>query len=238
MPIQNERFTSMCNEYGISLTPEQTNHFSMYADTLVEWNEKVNLTAITDMEEIEVKHFLDSLLLLDALDAKDGATLIDVGTGAGFPAVPCGIMRSDLKLTLLDSLKKRLTFLEEVCNDMSMNVTCVHDRAEDGAHKKQHREQYDISTARAVAKLRELAEYCLPYVKIGGHFVALKGYDCDEEVEESKGAIAKLGGRLVEVKKYDLPMGNRRAIIVIEKISQTPTHYPRKTHVMAKNPLK
>ncbi|MEG1448183.1 MAG: 16S rRNA (guanine(527)-N(7))-methyltransferase RsmG [Oscillospiraceae bacterium] len=237
MSINKDRLIEMCKEYSIEISEQMANKLSQYADMLVEWNEKVNLTAITEYDEIEVKHFLDSLLLLAAVDIPKGSSMIDVGTGAGFPSVPCSVIRGDIKLTLLDSLNKRINFLTELCQSIGVKAECVHSRAEDGGHNKKLREKYDIATARAVARLRELAEYCMPFVKVGGYFIALKGYDCEEEVKEAKSAISQLGGEIVDVKKYNLPMDNKRAIIIIKKISQTPTSFPRKAHVMAKKPI-
>ncbi|MEG1994010.1 MAG: 16S rRNA (guanine(527)-N(7))-methyltransferase RsmG, partial [Oscillospiraceae bacterium] len=226
MSINKDRLIEMCKEYSIEISEQMANKLSQYADMLVEWNEKVNLTAITEYDEIEVKHFLDSLLLLAAVDIPKGSSMIDVGTGAGFPSVPCSVIRGDIKLTLLDSLNKRINFLTELCQSIGVKAECVHSRAEDGGHNKKLREKYDIATARAVARLRELAEYCMPFVKVGGYFIALKGYDCEEEVKEAKSAISQLGGEIVDVKKYNLPMDNKRAIIIIKKISQTPTSFP------------
>lgn len=237
MSINNDRLIKMCQEYGIEVSADMAKRLSIYADMLVQWNEKINLTAITEYEEIEIKHFLDSLLLLTAIDIPKGSSMIDVGTGAGFPSVPCAVVRGDVKLTLLDSLNKRINFLTELSNSLGVNANCIHSRAEDGGHNKKLREKFDFATARAVARLRELSEYCLPFVKVGGYFVALKGYDCDEEVKEAKSAISQLGGEIVDVKKYNLPMDNKRAIIIIKKISQCSTSFPRKAHVMAKKPI-
>lgn len=237
MSINKDRLTNICQQYGLEINKTIAEKLSVYADMLVEWNEKINLTAITEYEEIEVKHFLDSLLLLNAIDIPYGSSLIDVGTGAGFPSVPCSIVRSDIKLTLLDSLNKRINFLTELCGTLDVSVNCIHSRAEDGGHNKKLREKFDFATARAVAKLRELSEYCLPFVKVGGYFIALKGYDCEEEVNEAKSAILKLGGEVVDIKRYNLPFENKRAIIVIKKISQSPTNFPRKAHIMAKKPI-
>ena len=180
---------------------------------------------------------MDSLLLLKAIEIPEGATMIDVGTGAGFPSVPCLCQREDIKLTLLDSLLKRLKFLDILCGELKLKAKTEHYRAEDGGHVKNLRESFDFATSRAVANLRDLSEYCLPFVKVGGSFIALKGYDCDQELEEAKPAIKKLGGKVQEVLKFSLPMDNKRAIIIIKKISQTPPQFPRKPHVMAKKPL-
>lgn len=237
MAINKERLNEMCKSFDLDLSETALERLSKYAELLKEWNEKINLTAITEDEEIEVKHFLDSLLLLKAVDIPHSASLIDVGTGAGFPSVPCLCQRDDLNLTLLDSLLKRLNFLDVLCSELGVSAKTEHYRAEDGGHVKGLREKFDFATSRAVANLRDLSEYCLPFVKVGGYFVALKGYDCDEELEEAKPAIKKLGGKVQEIKRFMLPMDNKRAIIIIKKISQTPPQFPRKPHVMAKKPI-
>lgn len=224
-------------EYGLALTEVQLGKLECYAETLVEWNEKMNLTAITAPEEIAVKHFLDSLLLLSAVELPKGAALIDVGTGAGFPSLPCKLVREDLQVTLLDSLNKRVTFLKALCAALGVEAAAIHARAEEGGRMPQLRERFDVATARAVANLRELAEYCLPFVKVGGVFVALKGYEIEEELEAAKKGVRELGGRVRKVEKYCLPDESRRSIIVIEKISQTALKYPRPSAKIAKAPL-
>lgn len=224
--------------YGFELNEEMLSEFDCYAETLVEWNEKINLTAITEPDDICIKHFLDSLLLADAVEIPEKASLIDVGTGAGFPSVPCKIFRPDLKLTLLDSLNKRIVFLKHLSERLGQDTRCIHSRAEEGGKQKELREQFDFATARAVAHLRELSEYCLPFIKVGGYFVALKGYEIEEELEEAKKAIHLMGGKVETVKKYILPGENKRGIVIIKKISQTPTKYPRIAAKMKKSPIK
>lgn len=236
--IPKEYLEKIAQEYGFALTDVQLELFDRYASYLVEWNEKINLTAITDPQEICVKHFLDSLLLLDAVSVSKDASVIDVGTGAGFPSVPCKIVRSDLTLTLLDSLNKRIQFLKGLSEQLEIKTNCIHARAEDGGKNEALREKFDLATARAVAHLRELSEYCLPFVKVGGYFVALKGYEIEQELEEAKKAIKLLGGKIIEVKKYDLPEDNKRGIVIIKKISQTPTKYPRIAAKIKKQPIK
>lgn len=226
------------SKFGFHLEEAQLDQFDRYAELLVEWNEKINLTAITQPDDICIKHFIDSLLLADAVKIAKNASVIDVGTGAGFPSVPCKIYRSDLDLTLLDSLNKRIVFLENLSEALGVNTACIHSRAEDAGKLPEMREQFDLATARAVAHLRELSEYCLPFVKVGGYFAALKGYEIEEELEEAKKAIHILGGKIQEVKKYELPGENKRGIVVIKKISQTPTKYPRIAAKMKKNPIK
>lgn len=236
--IPKEYFTEQARLFGFSITERQLEQFDRYAELLCEWNEKINLTSITDPDEIVIKHFLDSILLLDACSPERGAAVIDVGTGAGFPSVPCEILREDLQLTLLDSLQKRIHFLDEVKDVLSLEkIRTVHGRAEDFGKQPAFRERYDLATARAVAHLRELSEYCLPFVAVGGLFAALKGYEIEEELEEAKKAIAFMGGTVEKVLKYELPHGNRRAIVLVRKISQTPTKYPRIAAKMKKQPL-
>lgn len=235
--IDQGKLREYAAQLGIALTAVQLEQFDLYAQMLVEWNEKINLTAITAPEEIVTKHFIDSLTLLSAVTPLQGASLADVGTGAGFPSVPVHIVRPDLKVTLLDSLQKRLTFLEALSQALGQQNQCVHARAEDAGPAAPHREAYDLVTARAVANLRELAEYCLPLVKVGGRFVALKGGDVEAELAEAQKAITLLGGRLEQNLQLQLPGGDRRSLLVIEKRSQTPTKYPRPRAKMLKNPL-
>lgn len=223
---------------GVTPSEAQLVQFDTYAALLLEWSEKMNLTAIKKPEEIVTKHFVDSLTLLTAIEVPKGARLIDVGTGAGFPAVPLKIMRPDLRVTLLDGLNKRLKFLDAVGEALGQTNECVHARAEEAAHKNEYREQFDIATARAVAHLRELGEFCLPFVKLGGVFAAMKSGEIDAEWEEAKGAIRLLGGRLEEIRRLTLPDGSARSIVIIRKISQLSTKYPRPHAKIAKFPLK
>lgn len=222
---------------GFRCPDELAGRFDRYAQLLVEWNEKMNLTAITDPDEIVIKHFLDSLLLLKACPLPAGSSLIDVGTGAGFPSIPVTLMQPDIHLTLMDSLNKRITFLQTVCNELEIPASCVHARAEEFGGKPEYREQYDAACARAVAHLRELSEYCLPFVKKGGVFIALKGYEIEQELEEAKYAIKQLGGKVEKVTKFTLPGDNRRAIVVIRKERPTPPKFPRPSGKIKKSPL-
>ncbi len=208
-----------------------------YARILVEWNEKINLTAITDPAGIAVKHFADSLLLLRALEIPQNAALIDVGTGAGFPSVPVALSRPDLRLTLLDSLNKRIVFLKELTAALELPAACCHARAEEAGQQPAFREKFDVATARAVTNLRDLAEYCLPFVKIGGYFAALKGYEVEEELSEAQFAIAQLGGEVEAVRKFVLSEEARRAIVLVKKVRHTPPKYPRPAAKMKKFPL-
>lgn len=222
---------------GFALTPEQLDCFAQYARLLLDWNSRMNLTAITDPEEIAVKHFIDSLMLLKCVDPRPGARLIDVGTGAGFPAVPLKIVRPDLQITLLDSLNKRITFLTAVSEALGQDNRCIHARAEEAGKKPELREQFDLATARAVAPLRVLSEYCLPFVKPGGCFAALKGPDIADEQRQAAQAIRLLGGKTERVWEYTLAGEYGRTAILIKKISQTSTKYPRPSAKIAKAPL-
>ena len=234
--IDKEFFAACAAEYGFALTEQQLDRFDRYAQLLVEWNEKMNLTAITQPRDIVIKHFLDSILALKAVELPQGASLVDVGSGAGFPSVPMLILRPDLKLTLLDSLNKRLIFLEALLADLGLEATRLHARAEEAGKGKQ-RQQFDCATARAVAQLNKLCEYCLPLVKEGGTFLALKGADGEAEAEGAAKAIRLLGGTLGEIKHYSLPDGDKRALVVIKKTSQTPPKYPRPSAQISKAPL-
>ncbi len=236
--IPKDKLKNLAGEYGIELDDAQLDNFDLYAQILVEWNQKMNLTAITEPDDIVVKHFVDSLLLLKAYDVPKNATMIDVGTGAGFPSVPVAIARDDIKLTLLDSLNKRINFLTHVCSELKIPAKAIHSRAEDGAKKPPLREGFDVATARAVAHLRELSEYCLPYVKKGGYFVALKGYDIEQELDEAKKAISLMGGKVKKVEKYVLADDSKRSIVIIEKVANTPPKYPRPSAKIAKSPIK
>ena len=233
--IDKPRLEAKCSTWNITLTGTQLDQLDAFAEILVDYNQKVNLTAITDPEGIEDKHFLDSLLF--ASQPEVAGRMVDVGAGAGFPSMPVKIARPDLAVTMLDSLQKRLTFLEEVSRQLELDCTFIHARAEDGGREKKLRERFDFATARAVAHLRELAEYCLPYVKVGGYFVALKGPGAQEEIAESKNAIATMGGKVEKVMQFCLPENSTRTIVVIRKISQTPTSFPRTAAKMAKKPI-
>ncbi len=211
-------------KYEIDLPSEVYDKLEIYADFLVKYNENVNLTAITDGREIFVKHFLDSILLLKYVDIPSNSSIIDVGTGAGFPSVPMKIYRPDLKITLLDSLNKRINFLQQLCEMTQIDAEFIHGRAEDYGKESQYREKFDFSCARAVANLSVLSEYCIPFVKIGGYFISMKGPN--EIIDESNKAVELLGGKIKSDIQYSLENDTRR-IIAIEKISQTPTKYPR-----------
>ncbi len=222
---------------GIELDETALERFQIYYDMLISYNEKMNLTAITEEDEVIVKHFCDSMYLLTKYDIKENSSMIDVGTGAGFPGIPMLIARPDLKLTLLDGLNKRLTFLSDVLAKLSLGAELVHSRAEEAAMDTDYRENYDVATSRAVARLNTLCEYCLPYVKKGGVFLAMKGPAAKEELTEAKNAIGILGGKVKEAQEYTLSDESSRTLIIIEKIKKTPDKYPRHNSQIKKKPL-
>lgn len=227
-------------EAGIDLTENQYNQFIEYMKLLQEWNEKINLTAITEDEEVIKKHFIDCIKAFKSDAVKNAKTVIDVGTGAGFPGLPIAIMNPNINVTLLDSLNKRINFLNTVVAKLQLkNVVTIHSRAEDGARKVELRENFDVATSRAVANMAVLSEFCLPYVKLNGYFVALKGPAIDEEIREGKKAIETLGGELesiieVNIEKSDL----KHNIVEIKKIRKCPKIYPRKAGSINKKPIK
>ncbi|MCD7784718.1 MAG: 16S rRNA (guanine(527)-N(7))-methyltransferase RsmG [Oscillospiraceae bacterium] len=225
--IDTERLKSVFLGINLPLTDAQIASFATYSDMLVEKNKVMNLTTVTDSEGIIIKHFADSCLPLTMVEVPSGATLIDVGTGAGFPSIPMKIVRPDLEITLLDSLNKRVNFLRDVSKALSLNTTCIHSRAEDGA-RTVLRETFDVATARAVARLSVLSEYCLPYVKPGGKFLALKGSDCHEEIAQAEAVIEKLGRKITQVTEYKLPNGDGRTLVVVDKVKKTLGEYPRR----------
>lgn len=240
--IDVERLIADAAQMGVTLSPVDAERLDVYAARLTEWNERMNLTAITDPRGIAVRHFIDSMTLLPLLPQGE-TSLIDVGTGAGFPAVVLAICRPDLRVTLLDSLQKRLGFLDAVCAELGVPVTLVHARAEDGGRRAELREQFDVATARAVAALPTLTEYCLPFVKTGGTFLAMKGPSYAAELEAAQTAVKLLGGRLADTRELTLPheageTPETRAILVFEKISPTSTKYPRPSGKIGKSPLK
>lgn len=211
----------------------------IYYNLLVEWNEKMNLTAITDAQGVAVKHFADSVSVLNYVDIPYNSSIIDVGTGAGFPGVVLKIARPDIKLTLLDSLNKRLVFLQNVLGEINLSADLIHSRAEDGGRDKNLRESFDYAVSRAVANMNVLSEYCLPYVRIGGSFLAFKGRGAESEISAAKSAINTLGGKISETYNFALPFdGGERAIVKIQKIAETPNKYPRNAGKIKSSPLK
>ena len=220
--------------------------FALYKDRLLEYNSHTNLTAITDEKEVYIKHFLDSLSAFRAMEMAqkkvelpEGASIIDVGTGAGFPSLPMKIMRRDLHLTLLDSLNKRIKFLQEVCESLELEDTlCLHQRAEEGARMEDHRESYDMAVSRAVAQLPALLEYCIPYVKVGGYFVCLKGPAVEDEIKLSERALKVLKSEIIEVVDVEIPHSElSHKVVIIRKNGKTDKAYPRKAGKPNKEPL-
>ena len=224
-------------KYGVILDDTALSRFDTYGKMLVDWNEKINLTAITDSYGVTVKHFLDSFTLFNYINISEGAKIIDVGTGAGFPGVAMLIARPDLKLTLLDSTAKKLGVISDILSALGLEAEILHSRAEEAGKKKEYRESFDFATARAVANLRELSEYCLPFVKKGGTFVSLKAAKAEEEIDGAKKAIKLLGGQIEKAESFSLLDAGERNIVLIKKVSSTPDKYPRPSAKIAKNPL-
>lgn len=235
-----EEFRKQLLAEDVALTDQQMAQFDTYFHLLVEWNEKMNLTAITEEKEVYLKHFYDSLLVGLKMSLDPQASICDVGSGAGFPSIPLKILYPELSVTIVDSLKKRITFLQELTDQLGLtNVHLYHDRAETFGQNPEFREQFDYVTARAVARLNVLAELCLPLVKKDGYFLALKAAKSEEELQEAKPAIAQLGGKFIEEKTMALPLsGDERHLLVIQKKKVTPKKYPRKPGLPNKQPIK
>lgn len=232
-------FDQKLEQIGIVLTKTQKQQFDKFYELLVEWNKVMNLTGITEYEEVNEKHFVDSLSIVKAVDMNQVSSVIDVGTGAGFPGIPLKIAFPHLKVVLLDSLNKRINFLNTVINELGLkDISTIHGRAEDFAKKPEYREQSDLCVSRAVANLATLSEYCIPYVKKDGMFVPYKSGEIDEELEQSKKAIHVLGGKTTDVVKFQLP-GTEigRSFVVIKKIQNTAKKYPRKAGLPSKEPI-
>lgn len=228
-----------CKELTINLTEQQVFNFSFYMEQLIETNKVLNLTSITEPSEIVIKHFIDSLTLVDLLP-KGEFKCIDVGTGAGFPSLPIKLVLDEMQLTLLDSVAKKLNFVDGIIAKLELkNVSTLHARAEDTAKTPKHREAYDVCVTRAVARMNILTEYCLPFVKPGGVFYAMKGKELTEELDEAKKAITLLGGEIRQVKTCRLPFSDiEHTIVSIDKKQQTPYNYPRKAAIVSKKPIK
>ena len=228
MLLPLEKIKKFAENIQIEISEDALARFDIFAKMVIEWNRKINLTAITDPEKMAVKHFMDSLTLLNAVSFEEGMSVVDVGTGAGFPGIVLLIMRPDLKITLIDSLKKRLSVIEKILAELGLTAEIIHSRAEDaGKIKSNLRESFDVVTARAVADLYVLSEFCIPLCKKGGVFAAMKGKNIEEELSESKEHIKTLGGKTEKVCPFILDGGDERNIIIIKKSSQTPTIYPR-----------
>ena len=226
------------SDYGIEINQDLAEKLEIYGRLLKEWNDKINLTAIKDDEGIAVKHFLDCLLVSKVADFKDGMKVIDVGTGAGFPGLVIAAAYPNINVTLLDSTGKKLKAVENMAVEMGVkNVKIVHARAEDAGKNSEFREKYDFATARAVAELRVLLEYTLPFVKVGGSFLSLKAATAKEEIDGAGNSLKTLGGKIDSINYFTLPGGDKRAIITVKKISQTSPKYPRPSAQIAKKPL-
>lgn len=234
-----EILKNAAEEYGISLSETQLQQFDRYQELLVEWNQKMNLTALTEPKDVAIKHMIDSVSVYDEKWFSEGMSVIDVGTGAGFPGLPLKILCPSLKVTLLDSLNKRVKFLETVVSELGLSdIVCVHARAEEAARQKQYREKFDAVVSRAVARLPILAEYDLPFVRVGGFFAAMKGAKYEEEAQEAKKAVKLLGGGEPVLREIKLPgLEDKRGIIYIRKEKKTPSVYPRKAGTPEKNPI-
>ncbi|MHB0998711.1 MAG: 16S rRNA (guanine(527)-N(7))-methyltransferase RsmG [Armatimonadota bacterium] len=234
-----ELLASGADEMGITLSDSQLDQFDVYTSMLLEWNQKFNLTRITDPQEIVIKHYLDSLSVLSFMDMTGKVSLIDIGTGAGFPGIPLKIVCPDMKVILLDSMRKRLSFLEAVSQELGLSdVATLHARAEDAAKDKVHRDKYDFAVSRAVARLNTLVELCLPFCRVGGRFISYKGPESGPEIEESAGAVRLLGGVKEKVGQLMLPHSDiQRTLIVIKKIRPAPSGYPRQAGLPEREPI-
>lgn len=237
--MQNQILKSGFEELGFDYTDEIEKKFNIYKDLLLDWNKKINITRIENDEEIYIKHYLDSVILLDKDNKDSSKKIIDVGTGGGFPGLPLKIVNDNFKLTLLDSLRKRTDFLQLVVDELKLkDVLVLHGRAEDFGQDTKYRESYDICVSRAVAPLNILSELCLPFVKVGGYFAAYKSESISEEITEAKTAIEKLGGKIIDIKQIKIPNSEiTRKIVIIEKTNKMEKIYPRKAGTPAKKPL-
>ena len=231
------KFDRQLKEIGIELTELKKGQFQQYYDLLIEWNKVMNLTGITEYEEVNEKHFLDSLSLIKVYDLQKEVSVMDMGTGAGFPGIPLKIAFPNLRMTLADSLNKRILFLQEVIEELGLKeIEALHARAEELGKNKEYREKFDLVVSRAVANLSSLEEYCVPFVKLGGNFISYKSGEIEEEVANAKNATFLLGGKMKEVYKFDL-YEQKRSFVVIDKVKGTPKTYPRKAGTPTKTPL-
>ncbi len=235
--VNTRLLISDAEKLGISINDGQIKLFEKLSDLLVEQNKTMNLTAITDPDGIAVKHFADSISLLSARDIPQGARVTDIGTGAGFPGIPLLIMRPDIDLTMIDSTAKKLKYVQSTVDSLGLIATTLHTRAEEAGQSKEYREKSDIVCSRAVAALNVLCEYCLPFVKVGGLFIAMKAAKAQEEIADAKAAIKLLGGEIIDEKSFTLSDGGERTLVIIKKISHIPPKYPRPSAQIAKKPL-
>ena len=237
MRISKQLLSDSVRQFGIDLTDKQLDMFDIYARMLIEWNEKFNLTAIKSPDDIVIKHFADSLSIMRSVSFEKNQSLVDVGTGAGFPGVPLLITNDPLNVTFVDSTAKKLTFISAVLEELSLNGTTVVGRAEELGKSLDYREKFDYSTARAVSEMKIAAELCLPLTKKGGCFIAMKGAKASEEANLAENALAELGGKIEKIDSFELSDTGERTIFTVRKISQTPTKYPRNFSQISKHPL-
>lgn len=239
MEEKNNVLIQGCLELGIQLTDTQVNQFETYYELLVEWNKVMNLTGITEYDEVMQKHFVDSLSIVKAADLRQCKKVLDMGTGAGFPGIPIKIVYPHLEVVLLDSLNKRIKFLNEVIGKLGLSgITAIHGRAEDYAKQKEYREMFDLCVSRAVANLASLSEYCIPYTMLHGNFISYKSGSIEDELQNAKNAVFLLGGKIKDTVKFTLPGSDiERSLVVIEKVKKTPGKYPRKAGLPAKEPI-
>lgn len=239
MEEKNNVLIQGCLELGIHLTDTQVNQFETYYELLVEWNKVMNLTGITEYDEVMQKHFVDSLSIVKAADLRQCKKVLDMGTGAGFPGIPIKIVYPHLEVVLLDSLNKRIKFLNEVIGKLGLSgITAIHGRAEDYAKQKEYREMFDLCVSRAVANLASLSEYCIPYTMLHGNFISYKSGSIEDELQNAKNAVFLLGGKIKDTVKFTLPGSDiERSLVVIEKVKKTPGKYPRKAGLPAKEPI-
>ena len=236
--LNKELLYATIQKFGVEIDDNAFGRLDKYAEMLVETNKSFNLTAITEPDDVTVKHFADCLALCGRVDIPENSKIIDVGTGAGFPGLVLLLTRPDIKMTFLDSTKKKLGFIQKVLDETGVKAEVVHARAEEAGQNPQYREKYDFATARAVANLTNLSEYCLTFVKVGGEFISMKSAASDDEIKSAENAIGILGGKIKTDTVFDLTEEMPRRILEIKKISQTPTKYPRPSAKIAKNPIK